>query len=359
MSLRKRIRKQSETRIERSIMTTIKDISKKCGFSPATVSKALNGYTDVSEETVELIRRTAREMHYLPNAAARLLKTNMSHNIGVLFVDESNCGLTHEYFSLILNSVKEEAEASGYDITFICQSLGGREVSFLEHCRSRRCDGVVIACVNFESDAVKELVESEIPVVTIDYQLDGTSCVLSDNEEGSYELTSKLIEEGHSKIAFIYGERSQVTEKRLNGFHKAMHEHHIPESKEYIKQGRYHEPELSKQATAELLSMKEPPTAIMYPDDFSYLGGMAEIRSQGLSIPEDVSVTGYDGINLSEVVEPHLATWRQNTEEIGRRSVQKLIGTIENGEDVQAETISVSGKLLTGCSIMSPGSVRS
>ena len=90
-------------------MATIKDISNKCGVSPATVSKALNGYTDVSKETVELIRRTAEEMHYMPNAAARLLKTNISHNIGVLFVDDSHCGLTHEYFSRILNSAKEEA----------------------------------------------------------------------------------------------------------------------------------------------------------------------------------------------------------------------------------------------------------
>ena len=339
-------------------MATIKDISQKCGVSPATVSKALNGYTDISQETVELVRRIAKEMHYTPNAAARLLKTNISHNIGVVFMDESACGLTHEYFSRILNSVKEEAEAKGYDITFLCQSIGGREISFLEHCRSRRCDGVVIACVDFESDAVKELIESEIPVITIDYTFDGTSCVLSDNEEGAYALTSDLAEHGHSRIAFIYGERSQVTDKRLAGYRKALSDHHIPVREEYIVQGRYHDPEQSKEATAQLLSMNEPPTAIMYPDDFSYLGGMAEIRSEGLSIPQDISVTGYDGINLSEVVEPNLTTWRQDTGEIGRRSAQKLIETIEDGKDVPAETISVSGKLFTGCSIMDHGSAR-
>ena len=114
-------------------MVTIKDISKACGVSPATVSKALNGYGDISAETIALVKRTASEMHYMPNAAARLLKTNISHNIGVLFVDESRTGLTHEYFSMILNSVKEEAEARGYDITFISQNLGGGPVSFLEH----------------------------------------------------------------------------------------------------------------------------------------------------------------------------------------------------------------------------------
>ena len=337
-------------------MATIKDISRECGVSPATVSKALNGYTDISEETVELVRRTARAMHYMPNAAARLLKTNISHNIGVLFMDESNCGLAHEYFSLILNSVKEEAEAKGYDITFISQSIGGKSISFLEHCRSRRCDGVVIACVDFDSDAVKDLVESEIPVVTIDYHFDGVSCVLSDNEEGAYCLTDNLISRGHTRIAFIHGEYSQVTEKRLAGYRKALTDHGIPVLEQYIKQSRYHDPEMSKEATAQLLSMDEPPTAIMYPDDFSYLGGMAEIRSSGLSIPNDISVTGYDGINLSEVIEPQLTTWRQDTREIGRKSVQKLVETIEDGKNVSVETISVSGELFAGYSIMELGS---
>ena len=88
-------------------MVTIKDISKALGVSPATVSKALNGYSDINPQTAERIRAAAKEMHYLPNIAARQLKTNRSHNIGVLFVDETNSGLTHEYFAAILNSAKE------------------------------------------------------------------------------------------------------------------------------------------------------------------------------------------------------------------------------------------------------------
>ena len=187
-------------------MTTIKDISRACGVSPATVSKALNGYSEISKETVDLVRRTAKEMHYMPDAAARLLKTNISHNIGVLFEDGTMSGLTHEYFSLILNSVKKEAEKLGYDITFISRYIGGQEVSFLEHCRYRRCDGVVIACVDFESAPVIELVRSEVPIVTIDYTFDNISCILSDNIEGNRKLTSHLIEAGHRKIAFIHGE---------------------------------------------------------------------------------------------------------------------------------------------------------
>ncbi|MBR0468539.1 MAG: LacI family DNA-binding transcriptional regulator, partial [Mogibacterium sp.] len=203
-------------------MVTIKDISKKCGVSPATVSKALNGYDDISPETVELVLQTAKELNYTPNAAARLLKTNRSHNIGVLFIDDSMSGLTHEYFSHILNSVKEEAEANGYDITFISNNIGKQKTSFLQHCRYRNCDGVVIANVDFQNEEVLELVKSEVPVVTIDYSFNNASSVNSDNLEGSYALTSYMLDHGHTKVAFIHGEHTLVTQKRISGYKAAM-----------------------------------------------------------------------------------------------------------------------------------------
>ena len=345
-------------------MTTIKDISNKCGVSPATVSKALNGYTDISKETVDLIRRTANEMHYMPNAAARMLKTNTSHDIGVLFVDEQTSGLKNEYFSQILNSVKEEAEVLGYDITFIGNHIGGKSVSYLEHCKYRRCDGVLIACVNFDNDEVRELIRSDIPSVTIDYSTDCSSSILSDNEEGAYALASLLIKNGHSRIAYIYGENSQVTENRVAGYRRALQDHGIPFREDYMVQARYHDPEASKGATAELLSMDEPPTAIMYPDDYSSIGGCNEIISEGLVIPDDISVTGYDGISLCEVVQPQLTTWRQNTGEIGKVSVRRLVEMIGESEksDIQetgtGNVSKVAGELFNGYSVKDLGSSK-
>ena len=332
-------------------MVTIKDISRKCGVSPATVSKALNGYGDISAQTMELVRRTAEEMHYLPNAAARQLKTNSSHNIGVVFVDDTMSGLTHEYFSTILNSVKEEAERQGYDITFLSQNLGERKMSFLEHCRYRKCDGVVVASVNFDSDAVLELIRSEVPVITIDYSYDNTSCILSDNVEGAYALTSHLINCGHRKIAFIHGELTSVTRKRLLGFHQALLEHGIEIPDTYLVEGRFHDPDYGRQLTRQLLDLDDPPTAIMYPDDYTYLGGMAEFEKRGLEIPADMSVVGYDGINLSQVLRPKLTTWYQDAENIGRMSVTKLIETIEHRNTGGTEQIKVSGHLLSGYSV--------
>ncbi len=332
-------------------MVTIKDISKKCGVSPATVSKALNGYDDISEETIRLVRQTASELNYTPNAAARLLKTSISHNIGVLFVDDTMSGLTHEYFSYILNSVKEEAEISGYDITFISQKLGKRKMSFLQHCLYRNCDGVVIASVNFDSKAVHELINSDVPVVTIDYAFDNVSSVLSDNVEGAYELTSYLLNMGHRKIGYIFGEQTSVTNKRLVGFNKALKEHGVSIPPEYMVQGRYHDAEVVREATARLMDLPDPPTAIMFPDDISFLGGQAELTRRGLRVPEDISVCGYDGINLSGLLQPPLTTWHQDADRIGKESVRKLIETIEHRSTCAAEQIMVSGQLVSGSSV--------
>jgi LacI family transcriptional regulator len=121
-----------------TFMVSMKDISLACGVSVATVSKALNGHKDIGEETKELIRKTAKEMGYFPNSSARALKTNRSYNLGVLMIDEAHSGLTHDYFVMILESLKVTAERYGYDITFISGSKQRKDkMSYLEHCRYR------------------------------------------------------------------------------------------------------------------------------------------------------------------------------------------------------------------------------
>ena len=120
----------------------------------------------------------------MTNSAARALKTNRTYNLGVLFVDERRSGLGHEYFSAMLESFKVEAEAHGYDITFINHNVGGKPTSYLQHCLHRGVDGVVIACVDFNDPQVRELVDSNIPLVTIDRVFDNRLAVLSDNVRG-------------------------------------------------------------------------------------------------------------------------------------------------------------------------------
>ena len=332
-------------------MVTIKDISERCGVSRATVSKALNGHTDIGADTIAQIRRVAKEMGYLPNATARTLKLGRSHNIGVLFVDKTACGLKHEYFSSILDSLKVEAERRGYDITFISKDIGEFSMDYYEHAKYRNCDGVVIASVDFSDPAVIRLVSSEIPTVTLDFVFDNRTSVLSDNIGGMSALVNYVYEKGHRRIAFIHGEDTSVTQKRLISFYKTCANLgiHVPEN--YVLPALYHDPKSSGLATRELLALSDRPTCILYPDDFSFIGGMNELERQGVSIPDDMSVAGYDGILLSQVLRPRLTSYRQDAEAMGREAAARLVEAIEQPKTCLPQQIMISGQLLCGDTI--------
>lgn len=330
-------------------MASMKDISELCGVSIATVSKALNDQSDIGEETRVRIKQVAKELGYFPNSSARALKTKRTYNLGVLFVDEAQSGLTHDYFANVLNSFKKVAEEKGYDITFISAGTGdGKRMSYLERCRYRGFDGVVIACVDFENPEVAELVKSDIPLVTIDHSFYGRSAVISDNVTGMKELLTYVIGQGHKKIAYIHGADSTVTKNRLSSFFKTAEELGIAVPDEYIKEAAYRSTKEAGTVTKELLELKNPPTCILYPDDFSCFGGMNVIREKGLRIPEDVSVAGYDGLRIGRHIEPKLTTLRQDTDAIGEEAAKKLIDLIERPKTTIIEQIVIGGEVYEG-----------
>lgn len=328
-------------------MVKIKDVAIRCGVSVASVSKALSGNSDLNAETEEKIKRIAKEMGYIPNANARSLKTHKSNNIGILFVDTTNSGLQHEYFSLILNSLKEEVEKSGFDVTFISNSLAGG-MSFYQHAKYRNCDGVIIASVDFKNPEVIELVESEIPTVTIDYIFNNSSAIMSDNVQGLQDIVKYAYKKGHRKIAFIHGEDTNVTKQRIASYYKTMEELGLDVPDEYVKSAVYHYPRASGIATRELLDYRDAPTCIIFPDDYSMFGGITEIESRGLKIPKDISIIGYDGINITRLMRPMITTYVQNSEGIGRLAAQKLVEMINHPKSSLAETIQVTGFLQEG-----------
>lgn len=335
-------------------MSSLKDLAQECGVSVATVSKALNGQSDISEATRTRVREAARRMGYVPNMAARSMKTNRTYNIGVLFVDERQSGLAHEYFSAVLDSFKVRVEQLGYDITFINRNLGGKTMTYLEHCHYRGVDGAVIACVDFADPQVIELVNSDVPVVTIDHVFNNRMAVLSDNVAGLSALVRTAYSQGHRRIAFIHGERTAVTENRLAGFYKSCDELGLEVPDVYVREGIYHDAARCAQETKALLALPQRPTCILFPDDFSAMGGYNAIAEAGLSIPEDISVMGYDGIYLSRVMKPQLATYQQNTMMLGRTAADKLVQMIEHPRVTLAEQLLVTGKLLEGDSVGRP-----
>lgn len=330
-------------------MVSMKDISIVCGVSVATVSKALNNHSDIGEETKEHVRQVAKQMGYFPNAAAKALKTNRTHNIGVLFVDDAQSGLKHDYFAYVLDSFKRTAERQGYDMTFInCCKIRSNRMSYLEHTMYRGFDGVVIACIDFKDPEVVELLKSSIPVVTIDYAFEKQSAVMSDNEKGMRELLTFAYKMGHRRIAYIHGVDSVVTQGRLNSFFRTAKELGLTIPEKYLKEAAYRDTKAAFECTCELLELSDPPTCIFYPDDFASFGGINAIKEYGLRMPEDISVVGYDGIQIGRQIEPQLTTLRQNTEKMGAKAAESLIEIIEGGGKKDIQRIVVEGEVFEG-----------
>ena len=330
-------------------MATLRQIAESCGVSLSTVSKALNGATDVSESTKLRICKVAEELGYMPNAAARALKTSRSYCFGLLLADSVSADMPHEFFVRIIVSFKHRASELGYDITAISNYLGGRKIDYAEHARYRNCDGVLVVAGNDTDNAViPQLVEAGIPTVCIDYGIEGCGSVCSDNVKGMHDLVDYIVSCGHRRIAFISGHDTMVTRSRIESFHAACKEHGIDVPPEYCIRALYHSPEFSEKATRQLLALPTPPTCIMYPDDLSCIGGMNELERLGISIPGNISVAAYDGLDFCQLFYPKLTTIRQSSEKIGHCAAEELVRAIEAGENYDCRKILIPGVLLRG-----------
>ncbi len=332
-------------------MATILELSRRCGVSVSTVSKALNGYTDISDKTRDLVIKTANEIGYFPNANARALKLKKTYNIGVLFATYSTLGLRNDYFAHILSAFKEESAAGGYDITFIEHHVGRRKMTYLEHCQYRHFDGVCIVCAEYENPEVAQLVESNFPVVTIDYSFPQTYSIISDNYGGMKQLTNYIIRQGHKRIAFVHGNNSMVTRNRLEGFYDAMKEHHLEVPKEYVVEGLYRNPMVTEELASHILDLPEYPTCIIAPDDQSSVGVFNAIRKRGLQVVKDVSIAGFDGLESQQYIGIKLTTVKQEREIIGKEAARKLIQLIEDPQELAKETVYMKQTFMIGNSV--------
>lgn len=335
-------------------MVTLKDIAQECKVSFSTVSKALKGSSEISEDTRLAIQAKAKEMGYHPNIAARTLRTNRTYDLCVIFEDKTGSGFQHQYFAKIISGIQKVAQKNGYEITF--SGRDDPDFDYYTHIKARNFDGVAILSADFESEQIQTLIKSEIPSVTLDYVFDNNhAAILSDNKNGMKELTEYLISKGHKKFGIIHGEKTLVTSDRLEVFFNVLKEHGLTCPKSNIAQGLYHDPITSQEATAMLLDLPDPPTCILYPDDYAALGGIRELNSRGLVPGKDISITGYDGIMLTSLLVPPLATYEQDGCLIGNRIAETLIRQIEQSDSAEEnveKVSSVSGRLIKGGSVV-------
>ncbi|MNC25082.1 putative HTH-type transcriptional repressor ExuR [compost metagenome] len=338
-------------------MTTIYDIAKKTGYSPTTVSKAFNNYSDVREKTRDEILRTAREMGYLPNAHARTLTTKKSWTLGVLFVEGTGVGIRHPFFGAVIESFKQVAVAKGYALMFISKDVGGKQSGYLENCRIHGVDGVVVFLSDYEDPYFLELLESDIPTVILDYETAQSHTVCSDNTAGAMLAVEYLTSLGHSRIAHISGGMNTIPgRRREQGYVAAMKMHGLELREDYIVEGAFYALENGYAAMQRLLELSDRPTAVFASGDLLALGAVMAAKDSGLSVPEDISVMGYDDIELARYVSPALTTVRQDTASLGSRAAEILLASIDRkGTGMEAIVLPVEVVVRESCA--PPGGV--
>ena len=332
-------------------MVTLKDISVRCKCSVATVSKALNGMPDISRETAQHIRQVASQMGYMPNAAARTLKTNRSHTVGLLMCQRDENIWTHDFFSTVAAGIQEVMEQSGYDVTPInsqrLETLG----EVIQYCVYRGYDGIVVMSAGFHREEMQKLLESRLPMVSIENTFPRRGAVLSDNLQGTGELVRLAYEKGHRRIAFIHGEDTSVTRSRMQSFRGACAELGLKIPEEYLRPALYHDRRSAAREAKALLALDEPPTCILFQDDYSCIGGLDLLRRDGIVLPEKLSYAGYDGIKLAQLFTPRLTTYRQNVSAMGQEAARMLREAIEAPDSFLPRYVTIPGQLVAGESI--------
>lgn len=317
-------------------MSTIYDIAKAAGVSPATVSKVFNDYSEVSVKTKERVLAIAKEMGYVPNLTAQSLKTNKSFLVGIMFTEDLGIGLEHQFFSVILESFRKVIGRYGYDTVFINKTLGKNEIGYLEHCKYRNVDGLFIITALQDDIDTEKLKASNIKVVTTDIVYENTPYVTSDNYNGGRMAIKYLHDMGHRRIAHISGPfNTMAALERHLGVVKGMEDVGIEKDDAYFIEAEVFDYESAFKSTQYLLSRfneNNRPTAIFVGADIMAIAAMKAIRSRGLKVPEDISIIGFDDIEAAKYVSPELTTVRQNKEKIGEQLAKTLVKLMNNEE---------------------------
>jgi LacI family transcriptional regulator len=326
---------------------TIRELARLSGVSVGTVSRALNGYTDVNEETRERIVQLARSLEYTPSSAARMLVTQRSHVIGVfLETGEGHPDLQHPFFHEVIVGLKHRLGAQGFDLLLFASELPGNgwsTHSYEARCRHHNVDGAVLMGVDPEDPETRRLVRSTLPCVGVDVELSGpsTGYVISDNRSGITAAVDHLRDLGHRRIAHITGLMdTRPGTERLRAYRDALRAAELPFRDEYVAYGDFYS-DSGREAMARLLALDEPPTAVVAASDLMVLGAMRAASEAGLSVPDDVSIVGFDDITVAAHVSPSITTVRQDKAGLGAAAGDALAACIAGADAPAIVTLPV------------------
>lgn len=310
-------------------MATIKDVARLAGVSTTTVSHVINKTRFVAEATQEKVMAAVDELNYAPSAVARSLKCNSTKTIGMLVTQSTNL-----FFSEVIDGVESYCYRQGY--TLILCNTGGvyeKQRDYIRMLAEKRVDGILVMC----SDLTEELLEmldrhSDIPKVIMDWgpQSSQADKIIDNSEEGGYLATKFLISKGHKDIACLSGHLEKaVCQERIDGYKRAMNEAGIEVKADRILEGNF-ECDTAVIAANRIAAMEDRPSAVFCFNDTMALGLMSRLQQLGVNVPKDISVIGYDNIELAEYFSPPLTTVHQPKRRVGKTAFEILLERIKD-----------------------------
>ena len=326
-------------------LATVLDVAKVAGVSTATAARALGGYGSVSPATLQRVLDAATQIGYRPNGLARSMITGLTHSIGAVLADIEN-----PFFYGVLRGISDTARRHGFDVLLAnTDEDPDDERAAVTALFERRVEGLVLCPVEGDDRSqLRSIVDSNVPVVLLDRPASGlrVDSVGLDNRRAARQVTEHLLELGHRRIALVTGgapalqetlrqpgmrgvERIQLTTlgTRAAGYRDALQDAGIEPRMDYLTTGGFHREDAMASVT-ELMSLPDPPTAIVAFDSILALGVMLGLRRLGLRCPEDVSLIGFDDAEWAEVVSPSLSVLRQPVHEIGVKACELLLRRI-------------------------------
>ena len=302
---------------------TIGDVATAARVSPATVSRVLNGTREVSPDRAARVRAAVAELGYQPFGPARALRGQATDVWAVIVADIEN-----PFFTSIVRGIEDEGSEHGFRVV-LCNSDEDprKEAGYIDVAIAERMAGVVIAVASTRASRLEPLQDAGIPVVAVDRRPSGRTidCVLVDNERGAADATRHLVEVGAQRIACITGPpRLSTATERLSGYRKALRQAGRSPDPSLVVRTDFRETGGYK-AMRELCGLSDPPDAVLVANNLMTVGALEALRDQGLSVPGEMRVVGFDDAPWAKLLQPSLTVVAQPTYEIGRRSAELLV----------------------------------
>jgi LacI family transcriptional regulator len=320
-----------------------KDVANLAGVSVATVSYVINnGPRPVSLEARKKVEAAVAELGYYPNELARSLRLQQSSIIGVVIPR-----LTNPVYGEIVRDLESVCSEAGF-LVLLCNSEReqAREQKFVQMLRAKHVDGVVITPDHDPLELIGPLLQARIPVVVLEHDLPGINCIAIDELAGGRMATQHLLDLGHRKIAMLkHAPTSALSSQRLVGYRQALEAAGITFDPTLVLEceGTHRGGEL---AMRQLLELRRPPTAVFAHNDVLAIGAYHAIRQAGLSVPEDISVIGYDDITSAAYLAPPLTTVHSPKAEMGALAAETLLRLIAQPDRTAPSVITLPVRLV-------------